>query len=158
MFYVFGKNKMGKMVSSTCRSHKGKRSKCAKRMRKRRVPYAYRPLTFGAIVDQKSITNWFKNSSKKNDHQKTLNWMPKGFQNGPNIDIKSHQKSMPKLVTKRMRKITQILLLWIVKSLKFIVKTNSFEGLEGCMCERERFQKNIKNDIQINEKSIHNSC
>ena len=39
---------------------------------------------------------------KTNDQQKTLNLMPKGFQNGANIDAKTHQKSMPKLVTKKI--------------------------------------------------------
>ena len=37
------------------------RKKDAKRGR----AYAYRPLTFGSIFDQKSLTNRFKNTSKK---------------------------------------------------------------------------------------------
>ena len=50
----------------------------------------------------------------------------------------------------------------MVKTLKFIVKTNVFDGLEGCMCERERYQKNIKNETKIHpkidDKSIQKSC
>ena len=50
----------------------------------------------------------------------------------------------------------------MVKSLKFIVKTNVFDGLEGCMCEQERYQQNIKNETniqpKINDKSIQISC
>ena len=42
--------------------------------------------------------------------------------------------------------------LWIVKSLKFIVKTIVFDGLEGYMCERERYQTNIKNKTKIHPK------
>ena len=46
----------------------------------------------------------------------------------------------------------------MAKSLNFIVQTMVFDGLEGCMCERERYQKNIKNDTKIHpntyEKSI----
>ena len=49
-----------------------------------------------------------------------------------------------------------------VKSLKFIGKIIVFDGLEGCMCERERYLKNIKNDIKIHpkiyEKSIQKTC
>ena len=42
---------------------------------------------------------------QKNDHQKTWNLIPKGFQNGAKIDAKTHQKSMPKLVTKKIMEI-----------------------------------------------------
>ena len=52
--------------------------------------------------------------------------------------------------------------LWRVKSLKFIGKTMVFDGLEGCMCEREIHQKHIKNDSKthpkIDTKSMPNSC
>ena len=40
----------------------------------------------------------------------------------------------------------------MVKSLKFIVKTNAFDALEGCMCERERYQQNIKSETKIHAK------
>ena len=50
----------------------------------------------------------------------------------------------------------------MVKSLKFIVKTNVFDRLEGCMCERWRYHKNIKSETQIrpkfDETSIQISC
>ena len=38
----------------------------------------------------------------------------------------------------------------MVKALKFIVKTNIFEGLEGCA--RERYPQNIKNETNIHPK------
>jgi hypothetical protein len=34
--------------------------------------------------------------------------MPKGSQNGANIDAKTHQKAMPELVSKKIRKIMKI--------------------------------------------------
>ena len=42
------------------------------------------------------------------DREKTLKIIPKGFQNGADIDAKTHQKSMPKLVSKKIRKIMKI--------------------------------------------------
>ena len=45
----------------------------------------------------------------------------------------------------------------MVKSLNFIVKTMVFDSLEGCMCERERYQKNIKNDTKIHPKIYEKS-
>ena len=56
------------------------------------------------LLDTFLIKNRFK-IHQKNYHQKTLNLMQKGSQNGTKIDAKSHRKSMPKLVTKKIRKI-----------------------------------------------------
>ena len=91
--------------------------------------------------------------------------MPKGFKNEGKIDTQTHQKSMRKLVTKKIRKLIKnhvSLNGRMVKSLKFIVKTSVLDGSEGCMYERQRYQKNIKNDTQIHpkidEQSIQNSC
>ena len=42
---------------------------------------------------------------QNNDHQKTWSLMPKKSQNGAEIDTKTHQKTMPKLVTKKTMKI-----------------------------------------------------
>ena len=99
-------------------------------------------------------------------HQKTIT--PKhgircqGCQNGIKIDAKSHHKSMRKLVTKKSGKSSKIMFFWMVRSLEVIVRTNVFDGLEGCMCERWRYQKNIKNETKvhpkIDEKSIQFSC
>ena len=50
----------------------------------------------------------------------------------------------------------------MVNSLKFIVQPNVFDGLEGCMCERERYQTNIKIETKIHpkidDKSIQKTC
>ena len=40
----------------------------------------------------------------------------------------------------------------MVKTLKFIVENIVFDVLEGCMCERERYQKNIKSGTKIHPK------
>ena len=40
----------------------------------------------------------------------------------------------------------------MVRSLKFIVRAIVFDGLEGCMCERKRYQKNIKSETKIRPK------
>ena len=37
----------------------------------------------------------------------------------------------------------------MVKTLKFIVKTIVFEGLDVCMCEHEGYQKSIKSETKI---------
>ena len=58
---------------------------------------------------------------------------------------KMEPKTMPKLIKiqcqnlkckKKRRKSLEIMLFLIVKSLKFILKTRVFYGLEGCMRER----------------------
>ena len=50
----------------------------------------------------------------------------------------------------------------MVKTLKLVVKTIAFNDLEGCMCERERYQQIIKSETkihpQIDEKSIQKTC
>ena len=62
--------------------------------------------------------------------------MPKGSQDETQNDAKTHQKPMPKLVTEKIIQIIKIMFLWRVKSVKFIVKINVSDCLEGCMCER----------------------
>ena len=37
----------------------------------------------------------------------------------------------------------------MVESLKFIVKTNIFEDLAGCVCEWKGYQNTIKNDNKL---------
>ena len=48
--------------------------------------------------------------------------MPKAFQNEAEIEAKTHQQSMPKLVTKKIMKNIKYHV-----SLKGIVKTNAFD-------------------------------
>ena len=59
---------------------------------------------FGAILVKNQLNNYSKNHSK-NDHQTTLNVMPKGSQDGAEIVTITHQKTMPKLVTEKIMKI-----------------------------------------------------
>ena len=73
--------------------------------------------------------------------------MPKWFQHGANIDTKTHQQSMPKLVTERISKIIKNHVSLNGKIIEIHYKNFCFNGLEGCMCERERYQQNIKNPI-----------
>jgi hypothetical protein len=52
--------------------------------------------------------------------------MPKGSQNGVKIDAKTHQKSMPKLVTTRIRKIIKNHVSLKGKIIEFHCKNNGF--------------------------------
>ena len=59
----------------------------------------------------------------------------KGSQNGTEIDAKTHQKSMPELVSKKIKEIIKNHVS-LKSALKFIGKKMVFDDLEGCMCER----------------------
>ena len=59
----------------------------------------------GLFFDQKIDKQINSKIHPKNDHQKTWNVIPKGSQNGTKIDTQTQQKSMRKLVTKKIRKI-----------------------------------------------------
>ena len=118
------------MVSGTC-THR-KRDKCAKTGHEQiglslDPPDHFRS-HFASKLRSKNLT--------KNDHQKTLNLMPKRCQNRVEIDAKTHQKSMPELVMKKIMKIIKNHVSLSGKPLKFIVKTCVFDGLEGCARER----------------------
>ena len=110
--------------------------------------------TFGSQFGAKSI--------KKNDHPKTWNLMPKGFQKGTNNYAQTHQKSMPTQVSKKIMKIIKNHVSLEGKIIEFFSKNNGFEGLAGCARERKRYQNNIKSETkfqsQIDEKSIQSSC
>jgi len=59
----------------------------------------------------RSVKDPLKMPSKihsKIDREKTWKMKPKGSQNGAEIDAKTHQKSMPKLVSKRIMNIMNI--------------------------------------------------
>ena len=88
--------------------------------------------------------------------------MPKGCQNGTNIDAETHQQSMPKLVTEKSLKLSKNMFFWMVKSFEIIVKTMVFAGFTSCVRERKRHPKNTKHDIVIhpiiNKKSMQNRC
>ena len=53
---------------------------------------------------------------------------------------------MPKLVTKKIRKIIKNHVSLNCKNIEIHNKTGVLDGLEGCMCERERYQKNIETE------------
>ena len=59
---------------------------------------------------------------------------------------------MSKLVTKKIRKIIHNHVSLNGKILNFIFKTMVFDDSECCMCEQERYQKNIKNETTIHPK------
>ena len=46
----------------------------------------------------------------------------------------------------------------MVKSLKFIIKSGVFDGLEGCMCERYGYQQNITSKTEIHSNTNENQC
>ena len=56
---------------------------------------------------------------------------------------------MPKLVKEKIRKIIENHVYLNGKLIEIHCKNKLFDGLEGCMCGRERYQKNIKNEINI---------
>ena len=65
---------------------------------------------------------------------------PKGFQNGAEIDAKTYQKAMPKLVTKTIRKMIKNYVSLKCKIIQIHRNNNGFEGLAGCARERKRYQ------------------
>ena len=92
---------MEKVVSVTCRSYNCKRYKCdEKGCEKRRV----RTPAVAGFLEPFLIKNRFKNSSKKRS-PKNMEFDAKGIPKWSQIDTKSNQKSMPNLVTKKIRKI-----------------------------------------------------
>ena len=60
----------------------------------------------------------------------------KGSQDGAEIDAKTHQKSMPKLVSKKIKKTIKNHISLNGEIIEFIGKTMVFDDLEGCICER----------------------
>ena len=104
-------------------------------MRKRIEKRGYRPRLFVNIFNkQRSKTD--STNQQKNAHLKSWNLMPKGFQNGTQIDATSHRKSMPKPVTKKIRKSIKNIVSLNGINIEFNYKTIVFDGWQGCMCER----------------------
>ena len=91
------------------------------------------------------------------NHIKTLNFMPKWCQNSAKTDAQTHQKSMPKLVKKKIIKVIKIHVFQNgVKSFKFILKNNGFKGFAGCVRERKRYQQKTSTMIhKIIPKSMN---
>ena len=88
------------------------------------------PYRFGYIFDQVSTEKLIKKSMQKpmsKKHEKNA----KGSQNEAEIDAKTHQKSMPELVLKKIREIIQNHVSLKSEIIEIHWKNN---GL-GCMCE-----------------------
>ena len=60
----------------------------------------------------------------------------KGSQNGAEIDAKTHQKSMPELVSKKIREIIKNHVSLKSEIIEIHWKTIVFEDLECWVCER----------------------
>ena len=88
--------------------------------------------------------------------------MPQGCQNGGTIDAKTHQKSMQKLVAKKMRKIVKIHVFPMCKNRFLIGRYSKFEVLQGECANLEIHQKTIKNEtnihLKVNGKSMQFPC
>ena len=95
-------------------------------------PSSFLGLPFGNHFHKKYHRKFIQKSITK----KYTKIMSNCFQNGAGIDAKNHKNKCLNLYRKRSGKSSKIMFLWRVKSLKFIRKTNVFDALEGCMCER----------------------
>ena len=70
--------------------------------------------------------------------------MPKGFQNGAEIDAKTHQKSMPELVSEKIKKIMKIhVFLKAQNTLKYR-KGHHKQGFRTMSARTGEVPKNIK--------------
>jgi hypothetical protein len=99
--FIFLKKKMEKLFSRTCRYYVGKRYKCD---RKRDEKGRFRVLFPGAIFDQFSTKKLIKKSMQKlmsKKHENNCKRLPKWNRNRCQND----QKSMPELVSKKIREI-----------------------------------------------------
>ena len=68
----------------------------------KKIQIAYR---FGYIFDQVSTKKLINKSMQKSMLNKKIKIIAKDSQNGAEIDAKTHQKSMPELVSKKIREI-----------------------------------------------------
>ena len=66
---------------------------------------------------------------------------PKGFQNGAEIDGKTHPQSMPKQVSKQIMKMSKNHVSLKGKIFQIHCESNGFEGLAGCAREWKRYPK-----------------
>ncbi len=92
---------MEKLFSGTCRYYVGKRYKCDEKWCKKKYKLHTDLDTFLTKFPPKS---WSKNRCK-NRCWKNIKIIAKDSQNGAEIDAKTHQKSMPELVSKKIREI-----------------------------------------------------
>ena len=110
------------MISGTCRSYESKRYKCAE---KGRDP----PPTVLLLLDPVLINNRLKTDSTnqiKKRSTKNMKIDAKGIPKWSQIDAKSHQKSIPKLVSKKIMKIIKIHVSLNGKIIEIHCENNSF--------------------------------
>ena len=86
---------------------------------------------------------------------------PKGSQNGAEIDAKTHQKAMPKLVSKKIITIMKLIKKWYAGTLEYWLLPREYACLQKIYISRKMSindQNNIKNYVKnhpnINEKSM----
>ena len=129
---LFEKKKLVKLFSGTCRYYVGKRYKCdKKRDEKGRLQVLFPGTILVPFLTKKSSTNRCKNRCRKN-----MKIIVKGSQNRCEIDAKTHQKTMPELVSKKNKKTHQKSCFSEEWNHWNSLKNNCFDDLEGCMCER----------------------
>ena len=78
---------------------------------------------------------------QKNDGEKHMKLIPKGSQNGAELNAKTHQQSMPKQVSKKIMRIIKNNASLKGDIIQNHCKNNGFEGLAGCASERKRYQQ-----------------
>ena len=92
------------------------------------------------------------------------NKIPQIIHQTQGFDARGVPTSMPKLINNQCQLAilfygnNQAMFFGMVKSCKFVVNTTVFDSLPGCVRERKRYQKPIKNDPQIHLKSMKNQC
>ena len=124
------------VVSGTCRSYEGKRYKCGyvllffekswKTWFLALVRLTYVKDTSACVTKDRKNESTISTNHQNNCNQKTYNWIPKGSQNGANIDAKRHRKSMPKLLMEKIRKIIKINVSLNSKIIETHCKNNCF--------------------------------
>ena len=89
---------------------------------------------------------------------KTLNLIPKGCQDGAQIDANIHQKSMPTLVKRRKHENHKNHVSLNENFIQNHCKNNCLKGLAGCACKRKRYPKNVFKQMIHNfySKSMQN--
>ena len=75
-------------------------------------------------------------------------WIPNGCQNGANFDAKTHKKSMPKQVTKKIVDIIKNHVFLMCKNMRIHFKTLVFEDCAGG-CANTRVITNHRHVYQI---------
>ena len=75
------------------------------------------------------------------------------YQNGTNIDTPNRPKIMPKHVATKIMIIMRNPALLICKHMQNHGGNIVLRGFKSCVCGRERYQTNIKNDTQIHPQT-----